>query len=127
MTPELQSTKLTAAIQAERNGKQVFIQQKDLILADTSLAVLKIENEAKRVQNEAVARAKEITERATYLAKQTVEQARSDGLKQMLTDLGLTTDEHKASLDYITTLIQNKARVKPFMNMGTSLLRKQLS
>lgn len=28
MTPELQTTKLTAAIQAERNGKQVFIQQK---------------------------------------------------------------------------------------------------
>jgi hypothetical protein len=127
MTPELQTTKLTAAIQAERNGKQVFIQQKDLILADTSLAVLKIENEAKRVQNEAVAKAKEITERATYLAKQTVEQARSDGLKQMLTDLGLTTDEHKASLDYMTTLMQNKAKISPYMNMGASTMQKKIS
>lgn len=69
----------------------------DLILADTSLAVLKIENEAKRVQNEvrhtdniysnhrpvqAVAKAKEITERATYLAKQTVEQVNEQTLSQ---------------------------------------------
>lgn len=46
----------------------------------------------------------------------------------MLADLGLTTDEHKASLDYITTLIQNKARVKPYMNLGKSgLLQKPIS
>merc|ERR1711907_27287 len=127
MTAELQATKLTAALQVESNEKEKYVQQKTLISEQTSLDVLKIENEAKRVSNEATATAKEITERAKYLAKQKIEQARSDGLKLMLSDLGLTTDEHKASLDYITTLIQNKARVKPFMNMGTSLLRKQLS
>merc|ERR1711934_821062 len=128
MTAELQATKLTAALQVESNEKEKYIQQKTLIEEQTSLDVLKIENEALRVSNAAKAQANYITERAKFLAKQKVEQARSDGLKQMLADLGLTTDEHKASLDYITTLIQNKARVKPYMNLGKSgLLQKPIS
>jgi hypothetical protein len=127
MTPELQSTKLAAAVQAENNEKETFTQQKALILEQTSLDVLKIENEAKRTQNEATARAKEITERAKYLAKQTIETARSEGLKAMIAELGLTSDEHKASLDYITTLIQNKARVTPYVNMGSMSNQKKVA
>jgi len=124
MTAELQATKLAAAVQAENNEKETFTQQKALITEQTSLDVLKIENEAKRTQNEATARAKEITERAKYLAKQTIETARSEGLKAMIAELGLTSDEHKASLDYITTLIQNKARVTPYVNMAMTNQKK---
>lgn len=127
MTNELQATKLTAALQVESNEKEKYVQTKTLIQEQTSLDVLKIENEAKRVANAATAQAKEITERAKYQAKQKVEQARSDGLKLMLADLGLTQDEHKASLDYITTLIQNKARVVPYINMGSSTMQKPIS
>lgn len=43
----------------------------------------------------------------------------------MLSEAGLVTDEHKASLDYITTLINNKAQITPYINMGQSgLLQK---
>jgi len=60
-----------------------------------------------------------ITETAEYQARKLVEQARSDGLQQMLTDMGLTSDEHKASLDYITTLVNNKAKVTISMPLTT--------
>merc|ERR1719409_814478 len=84
MTAELQATKLTAALQVESNEKEKYIQQKTLIEEQTSLDVLKIENEAKKVSNSAVAQANYITERAKFLAKQKIEQARSDGLKQKI-------------------------------------------
>ena len=54
-------------------------------------------------------------------AKQTVETARSQGIQHMLNETGLTTAKHKASLDYITSLINNKDKITPYINLGAGL------
>ena len=41
-------------------------------------------------------------------ALQVVEEARSQGLQNMYTVLGITTDEEKASFNYLRSLRQNK-------------------
>lgn len=127
LTADYQQTKLNAALQVESNQKEHYIQQKLLIEESTSFDVLQIENTAVRWANKANADANLIKQKAAYEAKQNVEQARSDGLKTMLSDLGLTTDEHKASLDYITTLINNKKRITPYVNLGAAALQKKIS
>lgn len=121
---DYEETKLTTAIQQESNHKEQYLAEKILVEEDTSLQVLKINNEALKVTNEANANALKIKETAEFNAKATIETARSSGLKYMLDKLGLVTDEHKASLDYITTLINNKARVTPYVNLGGDLLNK---
>lgn len=120
LTKEQEAIKLTAAVQVEQNEKELYLQQARLINETTKLDVARIENQANIVAQSAVAQAAVITETAEYQARKLVEQARSDGLQQMLTDMGLTSDEHKASLDYITTLVNNKAKVTPYINMGQS-------
>jgi len=127
LSDDYQTTKLNAALQKESNAKEQYIQKKTLIEEQTSLEVLQIDNEALRIEKGAVADATLIRERADYQAKQLVETRRSDGLKYMLDQLGLQTDEHKASLDYITTIINNKESIKPYVNLGADgLLQKMV-
>jgi len=95
-----------------------------VIEEETSLAVATISNEALVIKNAAVADANLIKQKAEYEAKKLIEGQRSAGLKLMLSEMGLVTDEHKASLDYITTLINNKDSITPFINLGTDLLQK---
>jgi len=96
-------------------------------VVETSALVLKIDNQAYQVAKAAVADGDLIKATAVYEAKRKVDQAQSDGLKYMLAQAGLETDEHKASLDYITSLINNKASVTPYINMGsTNLLKKNI-
>lgn len=128
LSTEYEQTKLSAALQVESNEKEYYVQNKTLIEEQTSLEVLEVDNQAVRVENAAIADANQIKEEAVYEAKKLTEEARSSGLKLMLQDIGLTTDEHKASLDYITTLINNKESITPYINMGdTGLLQKQVS
>jgi hypothetical protein len=128
MSADYEQTKLNAAIQKERTQQEDYIQSREKVEVETSALVLKVDNEALRVANAAVADAKLLEETAVYQAKKLVETKRSDGLKLMLQEAGLVTDEHKASLDYITTLINNKAQVTPYINMANSgLLQKPVS
>jgi hypothetical protein len=128
MSADYEQTKLNAAIQKERTQQEDYIQSREKVEVETSALVLKVDNEALRVANAAVADANLLKETAVYQAKKLVETKRSDGLKLMLQEAGLVTDEHKASLDYITTLINNKAQVTPYINMANSgLLQKPVS
>lgn len=127
LSNEYEETKLQAAIQFEKSQQAAFDGQREVVEAETEAEVQTVTNQASIVEKTAIADAKVITESATYNAKKHVEQQRSDGLKLMLQELGLTTDEHKASLDYITTLINNKESITPFVNLGTDLLQKQIS
>merc|ERR1711918_128112 len=111
-----QTTKLNAALQKESNAKEEYIQTWALIEEQTSLEVLQIDNNALRVEKAALADATLIRETADFQAKKLIETRRSDGLRYMLEQLGLQTDEHKASLDYITTLINNKESITPYIN-----------
>lgn len=128
LSQEYEQTKLSAALQVESNEKEYYVQNKTLIEEQTSLEVLEVDNLAVRVDNAAIAEANKIKDQAVYEAKKLTEEARSSGLKLMLNMTGLVTDEHKASLDYITTLINNKESITPYINMGeTGLLQKQVS
>jgi len=127
LSPDYESTKLNAALQVEQNQKEFYVQNKTIIEEETALEVLQIDNQAVQVANAAVADANQIKDTAVYQAKQLVEERRSAGLKYMLTEIGLTSDEHKASLDYITTLINNKANIVPYINMGPQSLQTQVS
>lgn len=127
LSPDYESTKLNAALQVEQNQKEFYVQNKTIIEEETALEVLQIDNQAVQVANAAVADANQIKDTAVYQAKQLVEERRSAGLKYMLTEIGLTSDEHKASLDYITTLINNKANIVPYVNMGPQSLQTQVS
>ena len=124
LTADYEQTKLNAALQVEFNGKEEYVQKTGVIEEETSLAVAAISNEALVIKNAAVADANLIKQKAEYEAKKLVEGQRSAGLKLMLSEMGLVTDEHKASLDYITTLINNKGSITPFINLGTDLLQK---
>merc|ERR1711934_1044409 len=127
LSADYESTKLNAALQVEQNQKEFYVQNKTIIEEETALEVLQIDNQAVQVANAAVADANQIKETAVYQAKQLVEERRSAGLKYMLTEIGLTSDEHKASLDYITTLINNKENIVPYINMGPQSLQTQVS
>jgi len=124
LSDDYQTTKLNAALQKESNAKEEYIQTKTLIEEQTSLEVLQIDNNALRVEKAALADASLIRETADFQAKKLIETRRSDGLRFMLEQLGLQTDEHKASLDYITTLINNKESIKPYVNLDSGLLQK---
>jgi len=117
LSAEYEETKLQAAIQNEKSQQATFDGQTAVVEAETERDVQVINDAADLEEKTAIADAKVITEQATYTAKRTVEQQRSDGLRQMLTDAGFVTDEHKASLDYIQTLINNKADIKPYINV----------
>lgn len=127
LSEDYESTKLNAALQVEQNQREFYVQNKTIIEEETALEVLQIDNQAVQVANAAVADANQIKDTAVYQAKQLVEERRSAGLKYMLTEIGLTSDEHKASLDYITTLINNKANIVPYVNMGPQSLQTQVS
>jgi hypothetical protein len=121
LSADFKTTKLNTAIQVETNAKEIYVQDSTIIVEKTSLQVLEKTNEATETANAATAEANVIKEQAIYLAKQTVETARSNGLKHMLNQTGLTTERQKASLDYITSLINNKKKIKPYINLGAGL------
>jgi len=121
LSADFKTTKLNTAIQVETNAKELYLQQSTIIVEQTSLQVLQKTNEATETANAATAEASVIKEQAIYLAKQTVETARSTGLQHMLNETGLTTERQKASLDYITSLINNKQKITPYINLGAGL------
>ena len=78
-----------------------------------------VRKETERIKNEIYNQAREIAQnasaKATVISAQAkadglgiVEKARSDGLKNMYTVLGITTDEQKAAFNYLRSLRQNK-------------------
>jgi len=128
LSPDGERTKLASALQVQKNAQEQYVQKATVIEEETSLNVLKIHNEGLRLKNTAKAQASVIQETAAFEGKKTIETARSSGIKFMLSELGLTEDEHKASLDYITTLMNNKDALKPYVNFGsTGLLNKLVS
>ena len=121
LSDDFRNTKLTTAIQKETNAMQLFVKDSEEVKEKTSLEVLYINNQAIEIANAATAQASLIKEKAVYEAKQTVEAARSTGIQHMLNETGLTAAKHKASLDYITSLINNKAKITPYINLGAGL------
>ena len=68
----------------------------------------KIYNEAREIAQNASAKAVVIDAEAKAKALRVVEEARSEGLKNLYSELGITTDEEKAAFNYLRSLRQNK-------------------
>lgn len=101
---EYKAARLTAAIQEESNARESYIQEATLVRERTGVEVLKIENDAKTVEVAASSRAHLIVASAEYEARRLVEDARALGLKALYDAVGLSSEAHKASLDYLVTL-----------------------
>jgi len=105
---EYRSSRLNAAIQIESNALEDYVQEATIVRASTGVDVLRIENNASRILAQAEADAQFIVAESEYEATATVENARNNGLKLLFDELSLETEAHKASLDYILTLMKKE-------------------
>lgn len=79
-----------------------------MVRKETERIKNEIYNQAREIGQNASAKATVISAQAKADALGIVEKARSDGLKNMYTVLGITTDEQKAAFNYLRSLRQNK-------------------
>ena len=79
-----------------------------MVRKETERIKNEIFNQAREIAQNASAKATVISAQAKADALGIVEKARSDGLKNMYTVLGITTDEQKAAFNYLRSLRQNK-------------------
>ena len=79
-----------------------------MVRKETERIKNEIYNQAREIAQNASAKATVISAQAKADALGIVETARSDGLKNMYTVLGITTDEQKAAFNYLRSLRQNK-------------------
>ena len=79
-----------------------------MVRKETERIKNEIYNQAREIAQNASAKATVISAQAEADALGIVEKARSDGLKNMYTVLGITTDEQKAAFNYLRSLRQNK-------------------
>jgi len=105
MPAEVVARKLASAIQAETNDKEFYLQQASVIQAQTAYDVQVIRNQAMFVSEQAVATAQLIITQAQSEALEILETARSQGLEQLFVGLHVTQPKHKASLDYLLSLM----------------------
>ena len=79
-----------------------------MVRKETERIKNEIYNQAREIAQNASAKATVISAQAKADALGIVEKARSDGLKNVYTVLGITTDEQKAAFNYLRSLRQNK-------------------
>lgn len=97
-------TKQTAAIQLETNEEENFRQSASLVRTQTVVDAAEVSNQAIEVAEAAVAKAELLIATAEYAARQTIENARNDGLVSLYETLGIYSESQKASLDYLLLL-----------------------
>ena len=68
------------------------------------LQVKATENTAAEIRQNATALSELIASKAEADSMATLEKSRSDGLKKLYADLGITDEQQKASFDYLRTL-----------------------
>merc|ERR1712196_558098 len=92
----------------------------DLHMDVLSFQLRDIEPDADAVAKKATASASKIKENAVAEADEKVEVARLQGLKDLYDELGFTSEKHKASLDYLLTLMASSSNKEyvAFDSMG---------
>ncbi|XP_033629658.1 uncharacterized protein LOC117291835 [Asterias rubens] len=98
------SRNLQTLTQLEDGIREGYIQQAQLARKATEEKVKEIENSAEEKTQNATAQAALLTSRASAQAQALVEDAHSRGLAQIYGDLGITSQDQKASLNYIRVL-----------------------
>jgi len=116
---DVKSRYLRQVTEAAEEERAQFQLQEKVVRKETERLKNEIYNEAREIAQNASASATVISARAKADALEIVEKARSDGLKNMYTTLGISTDEQKAAFNYLRSLRQNK-NVK--LNIGYKAL-----
>ncbi|XP_073257144.1 uncharacterized protein [Porites lutea] len=105
---DVKSRYLRQVTEAAEEERAEFELQEKVVRKETERIKNEIYNQAREIAQNASAKATVISAQAKADALGIVEKARSDGLKNMYTVLGITTDEQKAAFNYLRSLRQNK-------------------
>lgn len=104
---EVREKQLETRVQNERNDREGFAQKAEVERATTDFEVNKILLQKEEVLRTASAEANLITLTAGADAERIEKSAQSQGLQGLYEATGLTTDKHKASFDYIRTILRH--------------------
>jgi len=103
--------KLAGAIQNLKNDAESYRKQATLTRAETTKLVLLINNEGRRIKEEAKAVATFTEAKARNEADRLTQNSRHEGLKILRDALNITEQKHILSLDYLFGMIGNKADI----------------
>lgn len=98
------SRNLLTLTQLEDGEREEYIQDAQLVQIQTEKMVQDIQNQASELSQNATAQSDLIRARAVAQAQAVVEGAHSEGLALMFSRLNITSQEQKASLNYLRTL-----------------------
>jgi len=101
---DVESRYLQALVLQEETEKEKFLQEAQVVVKQTDAAVNEIENEAAEIGQNATAQSSLLRTKADSQSTALVEAARSEGLKNLYTKLGITDVNQKSSFDYLRTL-----------------------
>ena len=104
---EVRDAQLAGQVQIERNFAAEFAQEAAVERAETSYQVSSINLNKDRVLLEANAEADYLERQGVAAAQQVEQNSFSEGLAKLYNATAITTSEHKASMDYIRTLMTN--------------------
>lgn len=105
---DVKSRYLRQVTEAAEEERAQFELREKVVRKETERIKNKIYNEAREIAQNASAKAVVIDAEAKAKALRVVEEARSEGLKNLYSELGITTDEEKAAFNYLRSLRQNK-------------------
>lgn len=105
---DVKSRYLRQVTEAAEEERAQFELREKVVRKETERIKNKIYNEAREIAQNASAKAVVIDAKAKAKALRVVEEARSEGLKNLYSELGITTDEEKAAFNYLRSLRQNK-------------------
>lgn len=102
--PDVEDRYMETLVLQEKNLREQLYQNAAIIRKETSKMVKDIENNATEIVQTATAQSQSISTKAKANYTNTIERARSSGLKKLYTDLGITDQAKKNSFDYLRTL-----------------------
>mmetsp|Transcript_23896 Transcript_23896/g.59996 ORF Transcript_23896/g.59996 Transcript_23896/m.59996 type:complete len:374 (+) Transcript_23896:260-1381(+) len=108
-------------VQTETNLAEKYTQQATLIRSRTDKEVADINNQATLVLRTAEAEADKLKALAENDLTQTVDSARSEGLKVVAGALNISSQKEKVSLDYIFKLVDSEGGVDTFLGLPADL------
>lgn len=104
---QVRSKQLETKIQKETNDRELFRQQAEVERSTTDFEVNKVLLQKEQAVRFATAEASLIKLTADAESERTEKEAQSKGLQTLYASTGLTTDKHKASFDYIRTILRH--------------------
>lgn len=110
--------KLQASIQELKNQAEEYRKTASISRVETRRQAREKENDAFEIEQTAIAQAELVKQKALNEAKRLKEASRSDGLKLITDNIGVTSTKHVVSLDYMISLM-NAAPTETYVNFDS--------